>query len=402
MNNILDVIEKRFNTLDWITNVKKVENMLKIQTQEGIEYIYKIEHKDNDTIIIVKDLELNVCYENKIADSVINDNFQRDFIIVGIESNIFKNEMYLKAFKKGMTDFQDRNQTFDINSILDIDLYKQFEKDKETIALIEYLWDRGYEFSSKYPYPEDVDKQYNYIAEKNNNISSITELKEFIKKNPDIHTYLDENKIPENLTSLENFREIDYSYKNIVAKTYISIGRLNEKVLVFDNEGINEFINCHIEDYKDRYRSKLIETMFRDIETSKQINKKMKLIELIEPGRELDFDICDSTYDYEVAFVMDNREPEDNYESYLKHLAENLDIKENNIKSTNIVVDISGYIERNIKAYEKVFGDNDIERNVERIINMITGNASETVYREILEKLGEKIIEEEREENEQD
>lgn len=402
MNNILDVIEKRFNTLDWITKIKKIENMLKIETKEGIEYICKIERKDNDTIIIVKDLELNFCCENKIANSVSNDNFYNDFIIVEIESNIFKNEMCLKAFKKGMADFQERNQTFNINSILDTNLYKQFEKDKETKALIEHLWDRGYEFSSKYPYPEEVDKQYDYIAEKTNNISSITELKEFITKNPDIHTYLDEKKIPENLTSLENFREIDYSYKNIVAKTYINIGRLNEKVLVFDTEGINEFINCHIEDYKNRYRSKLIETMFKNIEISKKMNEKMKLIQLLEPGKEIDFDICDSTYDYEVAFVMNNREPKDNYESYLKHLAENLNIKENNIKSANIVVDMSGYIEKNIKAYEKVFGDNDIERNVERVINMITGNASEKIYKEILEELGENIIEEEREENEQD
>lgn len=299
MNNILDFIEKRFNTLDWITKIKKVENMLKIETQEGIEYICKIEHKDNKNIIILKELELNFCCENKVADSVINDDFHRDFAIVEIESDIFKNEMYLKAFKKGITDFQKRNQKFNINSILDTDLYKQFEKDTETIALIEYLWDRGYEFSSKYPYPEEVDKQYNYIAEKTNNISSITELKEFIKKNPDIHTYLDEKKIPENLTSLENFREIDYSYKNIVAKTYVSIGRLNEKVLVFDTEGINEFINCHIEDYKNKYRSKLIETMFKNIEISKEINKKMKLIQLSEPGKGIDFDICDSTIEEE-------------------------------------------------------------------------------------------------------
>ncbi|WP_304683114.1 hypothetical protein [uncultured Clostridium sp.] len=402
MNNILDVIEKRFNTLDWIIKIKKVENMLKIETQEGIEYICKIEHKDNTNIIIVKDLELNFCYESKISDSVINDDFHRDFIIAEIESNIFKNEMCLKAFKKGVTNFQERNQTFNINEILDTDLYKQFEKDKETTALIEYLWDRGYEFSSKYPYPEEVDKQYDYVAEKTNNISSIAELKEFIIKNPDIRTYLDEKKIPDNLTSLENFREIDYSYKNIVAKTYISIGRLNEKVLVFDTEGINEFINCHIDDYKNRYRSKLIETMFKNFEISEKMNKKMKLIQLLEPGKEIDFDICDSTYDYEVAFVMDNREPENNYESYLRHLAENLNIKENNIKSANIVVDISDYIEKNIEAYEKVFDDNDIERNVERVINMITGNANETIYKEILEELGENTIEEEREENEQD
>ena len=79
-----------------------------------------------------------------------------------------------------------------------------------------------------------------------------------------------------------------------------------------------------------------------------------------------------------------------------------MNIKENNIKSANIVVDISDYIEKNIEAYEKVFDDNDIERNVERVINMITGNANETIYKEILEELGENTIEEEREENEQD
>lgn len=44
-----------------------------------------------------------------------------------------------------------------------------------------------------------------------------------------MYTYLDEKKIPENITSLNEFREIEYSYKNIVAKMYIKTWRLKEK-----------------------------------------------------------------------------------------------------------------------------------------------------------------------------
>lgn len=170
MNNILDILEKRLNSLNWITSVKNVQNMLKVTTQEGIEYICKAEHKENETIIIVKDCALNFCYENKFSNSMTTDDFYRDFIVVGTEAEILKNEICLKSFKKGLTDFKEKNQVFNLDSILDTSVCEQYKKDNKIAILAEYLWNKGYEFSSKYPYPEEVDKQYNYIAERTNNI----------------------------------------------------------------------------------------------------------------------------------------------------------------------------------------------------------------------------------------
>ena len=402
MNNILDILEKRLNSLNWITSVKNVQNMLKVTTQEGIEYICKAEHKENETIIIVKDCALNFCYENKFSNSMTTDDFYRDFIVVGTEAEILKNEICLKSFKKGLTDFKEKNQVFNLDSILDTSVCEQYKKDNKIANLAEYLWNKGYEFSSKYPYPEEVDKQYNYIAERTNNISSVLELRKFMEKNPDINTYLDEKEISEDIDSLNTFREIEYSYKNIVAKTYISIGRLNEKILVFDTEGINEVANCHIEDYKDVYKSKLIEVMFKEIEICKDLNKKMKLIQLLKPGEGIDFDICDNIYDFEVAFVMNDEEPKDNYDKYLRYLAENLDVINVKNKAGNIVVDLDKYVRENIKMFVELFEDDDIENNIDRTMTMISGNSSETVYKKALEYLGVNTIEEEKEENEQE
>lgn len=408
MDNILNVFEKRFNSLDWIINVKKVENMLKIKTKEGLEYICKADHKGNETSIILKDIALNFCYENKFPNSMIKDDFYNSFIVVGTEVEILLNEIYWKAFNKGLDDLKKRNQVFNINSILDTDSYNKFHKDNEIISLIECMWNKGYEFSSKIPYPEIVEKQYNELREKVGEITDVEKLKDFIDKNKDIHTYLDEKIISKSIDDLSNYREINYSYGNIVAKSYINYmeeGKLilNKRIMVFDTEGINEFAKCDIEEYKNIYQDTKLKEMFKNIDISKSINKREKLMKLIAiSGQEADFDICDNTYDFEVAFIMDNQEPKDNYAKYLKHLAENLDLINAKNNAGNVVVDLAGYVEKNIKVYEELFEDTDIENNIYRTINMISGNASESVYKQVLEYLGENTIEEEKEENEQE
>lgn len=279
MDNIINYLEKRFKQLSWIENIKRVQDILKIKTKEGMEYICKTQCKGKQATIIVKEKTLNYCLENKFSNSIVEDKSIKDYIILETEAEIFKNEMCVQAFKKGIADFKKRNQIFNIDTILNKELYNKLIKTNEDISLIEFLWNKGYEFSSKYPYPDEVDKQYNYIAEKTKNISSVEEIRDFIKKNQDMYTYLDEKKIPEDITSLNEFREIEYSYKNIVAKMYIKTWRLKEKILVFDTEGIKEFANCHIEDYKDVYNSKLIEEMFKSMEMYRKTEKELNIIE---------------------------------------------------------------------------------------------------------------------------
>lgn len=286
MDSIINDFERRLKQLNWIIDIKKLQDMLKIKTQEGIEYICKKQHIGNQTKIIIKDIALNFYYENKINDSMKNDNFIKDNILIKLEAEIYMNDICLKSFNKGISDFKERNQVFNINPILNSSLLSSFNKKNELISLIEFLWNKGYEFSRKYPYPEEIDKQYNYIAEKTINILSVKDLKKFIKNNPEIYTYFDEKKIPENINSLKDFREIDYSYKNIVAKMYTKIGKLNEKLLVFDTEGIKELANCYIGDYKDIYRNKLIEEMFKCKELYEKAEIKTELIQSLEPIEE--------------------------------------------------------------------------------------------------------------------
>lgn len=118
----------------------------------------------------------------------------------------------------------------------------------------------------------------------------------------------------------------------------------------------------------------------------------MKLISLLtEDG--LDIDIYDNTYDYGVAFVMDNCKPQDNYDLYLEHLAKHLDIidsKGNPV--TNAIVDLNNYVQNNIQAYFNIFENKSIENNIRNIIFLVSGNAPESLYKRLLENLGEKTI----------
>lgn len=41
MDNIINDLEKRFKQLSWIENIKRVQDILKIKTKEGMEYICK-------------------------------------------------------------------------------------------------------------------------------------------------------------------------------------------------------------------------------------------------------------------------------------------------------------------------------------------------------------------------
>lgn len=262
MDNIINTLNNMFNELDWITNIKKVQNMLKIRTKEGLEYICKLEHKEKETIIIIKDLTLNFYSENKFLNNIIENKIHMKSIKDRIKLDMLKNELSLKCFKKGLIDFKQQNSIFTVNGILNDD---KVNINSEIISYMEFLWNKGYEFSSKYPYPEEIEKQYNYIAKKTENILSIKELREFIEQNSEVNTYLDEKEISKNITSLNNFREINYSYKDIVAKTYIKTGRLSKKILIFDTEGINQIANCNINDYKKIYEEKIIENTFKNM-----------------------------------------------------------------------------------------------------------------------------------------
>lgn len=175
-------------------------------------------------------------------------------------------DLYLKVFKQGIEDFKKINQIFCEDIYITDPTYLETKDEYKNEEIIEFIWNKGYEFGSKYPYPESVKKQYEVLKNKTNANTNISNLKKFIKENPDVMVYLDEHKIPRNLVDLDKYKEINYSYEDIVAIAYIekienNQLNLEDTILVFDTEGINEIANCKVNEYEEIYNKKMIREM---------------------------------------------------------------------------------------------------------------------------------------------
>jgi len=267
MDNILNLIEIKLKELNWIKEIHKSFNTLKIQTSQGIEYYCRFNIENNCQIYVLEnDYFKKRC---KIGEITLNSKYFDSMIIPDIvEENLFINDMFLRAFKNGIEFYKTKNDIYELKFFFEENVYHKYRNDRKILFCICDLWKEGKRFASQYPLPDIVQKQYEILREKTLENVTIEKIREFMKANKEIHIYLDEKKIPENARELQDFKEIEYSYGHIVAKanTYdikMNLLPLNGEIIVFDNEGINELASCNVADYKRIYEEKIIEEMFK-------------------------------------------------------------------------------------------------------------------------------------------
>jgi len=267
MDKILELFEKKLKDLEWIVNIRKRYNMLKIRTIQGIEYTCSVDFDNNNSIYVLENDYFQ--RRSKISQRTQKNKYFDPLLIVDIfEENLLINDMCLEAFKKGMEFFKTKNKIFELDEFFDKHLYYEYRSNKKLLICIYNIWKKGAEFASKYPYPDIITRQYELLKKKAIDNINIETIKEFMLENKDIHIYLDEKRVSEKAKELENVKEIEYSYGHIVAKanTYdikMNLLPLSGEIIVFDNEGINELANCNVVDYKRIYEEKIIEEMFK-------------------------------------------------------------------------------------------------------------------------------------------
>lgn len=132
----------------------------------------------------------------------------------------------------------------------------------------------------------------------------------------------------------------------------------------------------------------------------------MKLFDILSLGK--GFDCCDNTFDYTIYFdeidTTTKENEKDNYDKFCEYVAKHVDavcFGTNNISHTDILfVDFIGFINNNIKAFEK-FADencsispNDYDAKEDKMFaclqileDMTNGNYTETQYIEIINLL---------------
>ena len=178
--------------------------------------------------------------------------------------------LHNKAVKEGIKAFQKRTNNYDIIKVLNNEKYLKYVKDNNLKELIYFLWNKGYEFATKFPDPDVVYNQYEYLRKQALERVDVGKIKELMLRHRDIHIYLDEDNIPEKAEELKNVKEIEYSYGHIVAKakTYdikMNLLPLDGEILVFDTEGVNEIARCDVGYYSKEYENKALSEMAKNI-----------------------------------------------------------------------------------------------------------------------------------------
>lgn len=240
-----------------------------IITKEGIKYRCYMEEKLNRKEYFLYNKNFEKCcrigfraMESKYFDPNIIPDIFEDFIL--------KTESLYKAFKVGIEAFKERINNYDIMTVLNNEEYLQYVKEHKLEQLIYFLWNKGYEFATKFPDPNVVLNQYDYLRNQALERVDIDKIRELMLINKDIHIYLDENNIPEKADEIKNIKEIEYSYGHIVAKakTYdikMNLLPLEGEILVFDTDGINEIAKCDVGLYYIEYENRVLSEMTKSI-----------------------------------------------------------------------------------------------------------------------------------------
>lgn len=282
-DNIILLLRKKLKEFECVDSYRETLNGCEIKTKEGIKYNCYFEQENNTKVYYL----YNRYYEknSRLGNKTIECKYFNENIIPEIfEKHILKNEIMYKAFKEGIKAFRDRNTTYDISLVLNNEKYLDYAKSNNYEEFVYYVWNKGYEFATKFPDPIIVNEQYQFLKNRALERIDINTIKEFMLRNEDIHIYLDEKPVPERAKELENVKEIEYSYGHIVAKakTYdlkMNILPLDGEILVFDTEGVNEIVKCNIDYYSIEYKDRAIYEMFQsaknyEIESSIEEEKK--------------------------------------------------------------------------------------------------------------------------------
>lgn len=269
MDSIILLLRKRLKEFSCIDTYRETLKGCDIKTKEGIKYSCYVEKEKYRSIYYL----YNRYYErsSKLGIKTMNSKYFDENIMPEIyENRILKNEILYRAFKEGMKAFKERYTDFDITTLFDNEQYLQYSRENELEKLVYYVWNKGYEFASKFPDPDIVYEQYNFLRNKALEKVDIDTIKEFMLRNKNIHIYLDEKTVQEKAKELDNVKEIEYSYGHIVAKakTYdlkMNVLPLDGEILVFDTEGVNEIARCNINSYSIEYEDREINEMFKSV-----------------------------------------------------------------------------------------------------------------------------------------
>lgn len=266
-DSIMILLEKNLKEFECVDSYIENFNSCKIKTKEGIEYNCYLKQDKNVKVYYL----YNSCYEKKckLGNKTIECKYFNENIVPEIfKNNILRNEIMYKAFKEGIKAFRERNTDYDVSLVLGYNKYLEYSKNNNLEYLIYYIWNKGYEFATKFPDPNIVYEQYQFLKDKTLEKIDINTIRRFMLQNENIYIYLDEKPVPEKAKELKNVKEIEYSYGHIVAraKTYdlkMNILPLDGEILVFDTEGVNEIAKCNVDYYSIEYENKAIYKMFQ-------------------------------------------------------------------------------------------------------------------------------------------
>lgn len=272
-NSLSDVVmillRKKLKECDYVGSFE--ENNIgncSIITKEGIEYSCYMTEEKNKREYCLYNKHFEKC--SRLSFRVMGSKYFDPNIIPDIfEDFILKTEILYKAFKEGIEAFKEGTNNYDIITVLNNKEYLQYVDDHKLNKLVYFLWNKGYEFATKYPDPDVIYNQYEYLRRQALEKVDIAKIKELMLRYKDIHIYLDED-IPEKVDELKNVKEIEYSYGHIVAKakTYdikMNLLPLDGEVLVFDTDGVNEIARCDVGYYSKEYESKALSEMVKNI-----------------------------------------------------------------------------------------------------------------------------------------
>lgn len=111
--------------------------------------------------------------------------------------------------------------------------------------------------------------------------------------------------------------------------------------------------------------------------------------EIIKPKhyeeKEVEVTILDEEYDLGTTFYY-IEEPKDNYEKFMKYLAENIIVKNIWKDKDTMIVGIGEFIRNHVKEFSNLFDKQMEEVYIENIIKMIDGNATESCYEDFLKE----------------
>lgn len=268
-DEIMMLLREKLQRSDCIKSYEETMGNFTVITKEGIKYdCYTKQEKNRKEYVLYNEhfekgsrFSLRTLNSKYFDTNIIPDVFE-DFIL--------KTEISYKAVKEGIKAFQKRTNNYDIINVLNNEKYLKYVKDNNLKELIYFLWNKGYEFATKFPDPDVVYNQYEYLRKQALERVDVGKIKELMLRHRDIHIYLDEDNIPEKAEELKNVKEIEYSYGHIVAKakTYdikMNLLPLDGEILVFDTEGVNEIARCDVGYYSKEYENKALSEMAKNI-----------------------------------------------------------------------------------------------------------------------------------------